>query len=62
MIYIRVLNPPNTSLVALPCFLGIIDCAELQAEVRPADLLHILSPRLKPIALKFVRKACDDRT
>ena len=30
MIYLHVLNPPNTSLVALLCFFGIIDCAELR--------------------------------
>ena len=33
-----------------------------KAVVRRADPLRILSPRLKSIALKFVRKACDDRT
>ena len=47
MIYLRVLNPPNTSLVALPCFFGIIDCAELQAVGRPADPLRVPSPWLK---------------
>jgi hypothetical protein len=43
MIYLRVLNPPNTSLVALPCFFGMMDCAELQALVRPFDPLRVPS-------------------